>query len=344
MTATLRTKLLPGEVATVQSERPPGGSLEAYNAMLQGRFYALKDTEADTREAIDYYTQATQLDSRYALAWSRLSIAWIGLAEQFVDATQARAAYGKAREAAERALALAPDLALAHSARGSVFQTADFNWPGAEAEYRRALALAPNDGEMKFVLGSLLASYGKVEQAIDLTRKALATDPLHSTWYNYLAEYLLGLDRLDEAEQAVQKAIELQPASASNHYTLTLVEIRRGHAQAALEAAQQENPGAWRDVSLALARQIGGDQAAADAALRTMVEKYADVAAYQIAQIQAARNDADATFEWLDRAWGSRDPGISTLLYDPLILKYKDDPRFAAFCRKVGLPAPAHLR
>jgi adenylate cyclase len=146
---------------------------------------------------------------------------------------------------------------VAHSARGTVVEIADLDWPGAEAEYRRALALAPNDGEMTFVLGNLLASYGKAEQAVDLSRKALATDPLHSTWYNYLSAYLLALDRLDEAEQAIRKALELQPTAAAFHYSLTLIEIRRGHAQAALEAAQQENPGVWRDVSLALARQIG---------------------------------------------------------------------------------------
>jgi hypothetical protein len=52
------------------------------------------------------------------------------------------------------------------------------------------------------------------------------------------------------------------------------------------------------------------------------------------------RNDPNATFEWLDRAWSTRDPGIVHLLYDPFISRYKDDPRFAAFCRKVGLPVP----
>jgi TolB-like protein len=171
VTATLRAKLLPGEAASAQSERPPGGGLEAYNAMLQGRFYSFKNTEADMRAAINYYTQATQLDPRYALAWSRLSLAQIGLGEQFLSAPQARVAYAKAREEAERALALAPDLAMAHNARGSVLQIVDLDWRGAEAEYRRAVALAPNDGEMIFALGNLLATYGKIEQAIDLTRR-----------------------------------------------------------------------------------------------------------------------------------------------------------------------------
>lgn len=64
-------------------------------------------------------------------------------------------------------------------------------------------------------------------------------------------------------------------------------------------------------------------------------------AAYQIAEVYAVRKDPDAMFEWLDRAWSNRDPGISYLLGDPLILRYRDDPRFAAFCNKAGLPSTA---
>jgi hypothetical protein len=93
-------------------------------------------------------------------------------------------------------------------------------------------------------------------------------------------------------------------------------------------------------MSMAFAQQIGGDQSAADAALRTLIEKQANNSAYQIAEVYALRNDAKATFEWLNRAWDNRDPGIQYLLFDPFLLRYKDDPRFAAFCRKVGLPPP----
>jgi tetratricopeptide (TPR) repeat protein len=185
-----------------------------------------------------------------------------------------------------------------------------------------------------------LATFGELEPAIELTRQALTTDPLQHVWYADLAYYLTYLNRLDEAERAIRRAIELQPGGASHHQTLTVIEIQRGQVQAALETAQQEPPGAWQDIALALARQIGDDRSAADAALRTLIEKYAGGAPYQIAEVYALRNDAKATFEWLDRAWSNRDPGIVSLLYDPFILRYKDDPRFAAFCRQVGLPVP----
>jgi TolB-like protein/Tfp pilus assembly protein PilF len=336
----LKAKLLPGQHAGEQSDRPPGGSLEAYSALLQGRFFHLRNTEADLRKAIEFYTQALDLDPRYALAWSWLSQSWTSLSVEFLDSAPAQQASAKAREAANRALALSPDLAAAHVARAALLQLVDLDWHGAETEYRRAVALAPNSGGAKIWLGSLLASFGELEPAIELTRQALATEPLRADSYQWLAVYLSALNRLDEAERAIRRAIELQPASSSYYCTLTMIEVQRGHAQAALAAAQQEPPGVWQDVALALARQIGGDRSAADAALGILTEKDANLSAYQIAQVYALRNDATKTFEWLDRAWSNRDSGIGYLLYDPFILRYKGDPRFAAFCRKVGLPVP----
>jgi TolB-like protein/Tfp pilus assembly protein PilF len=336
----LKTQLLPAEHASEQGERPPSGNLEAYNAMLQGRFYVQRNAEADMRKAIEFLARATEIDPRYAFAWSGLSSAWTSLGGGGPAGAAAQEAYAKAREASDRALALAPDLAIAHVARGRLLLTADFDWHGAQVEYSRGLALAPNDGSVKASLAVLLAAFGEVDQAIELTRQSLATDPLRAGKNGFLASYFLGLNRLDEAERAIRRALELQPNGESFYQLLTIIEIQRGNAQAALVAAQQEHPGPWQDSALALARQIGTDRSAADAALKILTGKWADGAPFQIAQVYALRNDVKGTFEWLDRAWESRDPGIETLLYDPFILRYKSDPRFAAFCHKVGLPAP----
>jgi tetratricopeptide (TPR) repeat protein len=298
----LKTKLLLGEHAVAQSEQPPSGNLEAYNALLQGRFYGFRETEADYRKAIEFLTQATQIDPRYALAWSELSSAWIGLSGDFLEGSAAPEANAKAREAVERALALSPDLAAAHNARGNLLQLVDFDWRGAEAEYRRALELSPKDAHAQLNLGCALASYGEMDQAIELTRQALVIEPLSAGGYKALATYLSRLQRLDEAERAIKNAVELQPASAPLRSWLTIIEVQRGDAPAALETARQEPPGAFRNMSFAFAQQIGGDRSAADSALRTLIEQDADQSAYQIAEVYALRNDAKATFEWLDRA------------------------------------------
>lgn len=336
----LKARLQVGDGTVAQSERPPSGSLDAYTAYLQGQFYAIRDTEVDNRKAIDFYTTATHLDPRYAQAYAALSYAWTGLAGDYLGGAELQQAYVKARAASDIALALDPNLTAAHVARGYLLLDADFDWPAAQAEFRRALQLTPNDGPAKFNLGQLLAALGQPAQAVELTRQVLATDPQHASWYNWLAVYLLPLGRLDEAGQAIRKAIALQPGAAYFHVQLVIIAILRGDAKAALAAAQQEPPGNWQDTAMALAQQISGDRAAADAALKTLIDKDADNSAYQIAEVYALRKDPPQTFAWLDRAWANRDPGISNLLIDPLILRYKDDPRFAAFCRKVGLPVP----
>jgi TolB-like protein/Tfp pilus assembly protein PilF len=336
----LKAKLLPGASSATQDERPPSGSLTAYNALLQGRFYFDRLTEGDLRKAIDYFTEATRIDPKYALAWAELGGTEGGLAAEFLGGAAAREPNARARTAVLKALALDPQLAFAHAAHGHILMVADFDWRGAEAEYRRALALSPRDPEMQFSLAYVLAPTGRVQEAIALTRRALRDEPLKANWYNWLALYLVGVHRLDEAEQASRKAIELQPTAAEYHEQLAVILIQRGEASAALQAAQQERPGVWHDVAVALARQVGSDRSAADAALKILVEKYSGDAAYQIAEVYALRGDANATFQWLDRAWDSRDPGISYLLFDSFILRFKDDPRFAAFCRKVGLPVP----
>ena len=337
----LKAKLLPGQHAAAQSERPPGGSLEAYNELLQGRFYYSRFTEADWRKAIDYYTEATQLDPRYALAWSELARVWADLGSAFLEAgAPMQEAYAKGRQAVDRSLALSPDLAAAHLARGFLLLWADFDWRGSEPEYRRALELAPNDGEAKFFLGQQHATFGELQSAIELMQQAIATDPLQANWYSDLANDLSRLNRLDEAERAVRRAIELQPGAATSYSTLTVIEIQRGNAQAALDAARQETNPLYHNSALALAWQFAGDRKEADAALRTLIDKDANSMAYQIAQVYALRNDAKGTFEWLDRAWTNRDAGILLLLQDPFISRYKNDPRFSAYCRKVGLPVP----
>jgi TolB-like protein len=332
----LKAKLLTG--ATTQTDRPPGGNLEAYTAFLQGKFYAARFIEADDREAIAQFSEATRLDPRYALAWSELSHTATGMAARFLEGERAQQVYAQARQAAATALELAPDLAAAHGALAYVRLTADFDWAGAEAEYRRGLELAPNDGNAKFGLGEVLAALGRAEQSVELTRQALATDPLNPRWHAYLAQYLSALGQQDEARKAILKAIALQPGGSATHEQLTIIEILSGDAKAALAAARQESPGPWQDLALALAQQISGDSTAAETALKNAIDKNATLAPYQIAEVYALRNDADKTFEWLDRAWAARDPGVEYLLTDPLILRFRDDPRFAAFCKKAGLP------
>ncbi len=217
---------------------------------------------------------------------------------------------------------------------------ADFDWHGAEEEYRRAYELAPASGEAAAGLARQLANFGQVERAIKLTQDALATDPLHASWYAWLAVDFYALNRLDEAEGAIRRAIELQPGGVWLHDVLTNIEVRRGDAKAALVAAQQEPAGSFfRDAALAKALQTVASWGCR-CCPQNLLDKGASWNPYEVAQIYAMRNDADKTFEWLDQVWTYRDPYIHNISNDLFIGRYKDDPRLIAFCRKVGLPVP----
>ncbi|HWG10900.1 MAG TPA: tetratricopeptide repeat protein [Rhodanobacteraceae bacterium] len=334
----LKAKLsAPGTV--VQSDRPPGGNLAAYAAYKHGRAYGALGNEADMRRSIDAFEEAIRLDPRYAAAYARLSLAWNALAAQTLGGKEAAAANARARDAVDTALRLDPDSSLAHRSHAYLLLNVDMDWPGAEAEMRRALALAPNDAVTQFDHAVALASLGQVRRAVALTRQALVTDPRDDDSYYWLGFYLAGLGRLDEAREAIGTAISLQPGTDGYHGQLAIIEVLRGDATAALAAAKQESPGGlWHDAAVALASQIGSDRNAADAAFDKLLAGHADDGAYQIAQVHALRRDPDKMFQWLERALGNRDPGIGYLLSDPFILRYRDDPRFAAFCKKVGLP------
>ncbi|MDQ2972500.1 MAG: hypothetical protein M3R20_05925, partial [Pseudomonadota bacterium] len=326
----------------VSSGQPPGGNLAAYNALLQGNYRLAPLSEGNLRKAIGFYDDAIHLEPAYALAYAKRSYAWRALAGQFLGGQAAADAGTRARADARAALALDPNLAAAHVALGFVLKDSDFDFTGAETEFRRAVEKAPEDADAKDGLAVLLADLGRFEEAVGLTREALLLDPLHGAWYLNLASNLVSLDRFDQAEQAIHKSIALQPDAAVNYMMLTIIEIKRGHPDAALQAAQHERADAWRRYALALAQQARGDHAAADAALRSLIDKYAAAAPFQIASVYAFRKQPDQAFQWLDRAWAARDPGVTELLGDPFFSEYRHDPRFIAFCEKVGLPAPAN--
>jgi serine/threonine-protein kinase len=295
----------------------------------------------DLRKAIDDFEEAVRLDPAYARAYAAISTAWTNLARSSLGGAEKQQAYVRADKAAQTALAIDPDLAAAHTARGAFLDSSLQDWAGAEAEYNRALQLDPDNTLATFQYAMLRAAQGHVTQAVDMTRQLLVKDPRNGGGFNFLGKYLIALGRLDEAEQSIRKAIELRPGSPTPYMWLANIAILRNDAATALHWAEQTPEGNWRQISVALALQIGDDRAAADTALQGLIAAQADASAVQIAEIYALRNEPDKVFEWLDHAWTTHDSGIGLLLYDPFLQRFRDDPRFAAFCRKVGLPPPA---
>jgi TolB-like protein len=336
VTDALKAKLLTTSDTVVQNDRPPGGNLAAYNDLLQGKFYMQRESGADMRKAIGYFQSAIRLDPRYALAWVGLADANAILAGNYVSGAQAVQAWDKARAAVHTALSLDRNLALAHAVNVFILISADHDWARAEVEAQRAYELAPDRGY--FALAEIRATLGHARQAVELLQHGLPTDPLCVGCHDYLARYLPALGRFDEAAQAARKTLQLQPTYGFGRVQLVYIEAMRGDATAALQAAQQEPTGDWRDLAMVMALSMGSDRTVTNAALQAVIVKQAGYAAYQIAEIYALRRDPDNMFKWLQRASDNHDPGVMLLLTDPPILRYQGDPRFTSFCKKVGLP------
>jgi TolB-like protein/Flp pilus assembly protein TadD len=331
----LKSRLQPVTAAKAQSDRPPSGNLDAYDAYLEAR------SATQLEDAVAQYERAIELDPGYALAHAWKARMLIDtLSAGGLSGDQAEQAFAQADDAIVQAMRLAPNQASTRIARGYLLMQRDFDWHGAEAELKRAVEFAPDDADALYMLGLARASQGDLGQAVELTRNALKLDPRNAYIYRGLASYLMSMGRLDEAEQTIAKAIEIEPAAIYNHYLQAMAKVLRKDPAGAQKAADAEPPGPWQDFALALAAQIGPDRAAADATLQATIDNYASGYAMQIAEVHAVRGDPDAVFEWLQRAWKARDPGMQTLLYDALLLRYRDDPRYAALAKQAGLPWP----
>lgn len=249
----------------------------------------------------------------------------------------AREQMRKAGLAADRALQLAPELGPAHAAR-AYLQFYGFDHRGAAAECRHAVLLAPNDATVLNGCGHTLAGIGKLGEAIRLRERLLSIEPLYVVNAFAYAELLMATGRLDEAAKYLHIAEGMSEPKSLPPYQLMYVAIARGDAKTAQEVAANQ-PSPWNEMNLAIAMQISPDRAAADAALAKVLadKRWAKTSPYLIAQAYALRGDADRTVEWLERASA---PDFLFLLTDPLILRFRDDPRLIAFCKKVGLPPP----
>jgi TolB-like protein/Tfp pilus assembly protein PilF len=309
---------------------------EAYNLALQGRFFLDRRGKQDLERAVDYFRQARERDPGYAPAWAGLSGAYARQADGgYVPAADG---YGQAREAAEKALALDPQLVDAHLAMGSIHQVYDWDWVSADASIRKALDLEPGSAEALRRAGILAYILGRWDEAIDLVNKAIARDPLRPNSYNNLGLVLLAVDRDTEAEAAFHKALELDPDGASRHYAIGRALLQQGKADAALRETQQETDESWRLSGLPLVFHALNRRGDSDAALAALKDKYAGDSAYQIAEVHAFRGEADLAFEWLERAYAQRDGGVTEIKGDWLVRGLVGDPRYKAFLRKLKLP------
>jgi len=309
---------------------------EAFDAYLQGHYHFERDTDKDMEMAAKYYERATQLDSSYALAWVGLS----RVRDRQVNAglIPAEESHRLAREAVEQALALNPNLAEAHAQMGRVKQQVDFDWAAADASLRRAFALEPGNPDVIALAGFSAAMLGRFDEALPLDRRAVDLDPLNAHSWEQLGETEFFVGRLDEASADFKKAFELNPAVVAAHMFLSQIYVMQGRPHDALPEIELIRYPPLRAYLYALVYYALGRKKESDAALSELVTKYHAGGAYQIAEVYAFSNQRDEAFEWLDRAYAQRDSGLIETKVDPLLKSLHNDPRFAAFLKKLNLP------
>jgi TolB-like protein len=329
----LQVKLLGGKAATPSTRAK---NVEAYNAYLQGRYFFERHSRESLEMAIGYYEQAIKLDSGYASAWAGL--AWVYSWQAASGYLPVNEGYRNAREAAERALALDATLAEAHAAIGFIKTVYDWDWAGADASYRRALALEPGNATLLRQADVLPAALGRFDEALAMDRQAMELDPLNPSGGVSLGQTAYYAGRLDEAATALKKALELAPGRPHGHNMLGRVYLALLRPQEARAEMEQESDPLWRLHGQALAYHALGRKKDSDAALAGFIAKYHGEAAFQIAEVYAFRGETDRAFEWLERAYSQRDSGLAEIKGDPLLKNLEHDPRYATFLKKLGLP------
>ena len=317
------------------AQRGAAGNVEAHNAYLQGHFHLQRRNLEDYRKAVGYFDQAIRLDPNYALAYTERSEAWSFIG----DLTgQHEPAWSNARSDAEKAVAIAPDLAEAHAALGWIRFFIDWKFAEGITAIKRAEELSPGNPTANDLLARAILYLGRLDEGERQARHAVELDPLSVIAQGNVARALFFAGKLDEADAAARKAAELQPASASSRRWQTLIAAQRGDGETALREAQLEPDEGYRRFELALAQYVRGDRAAADASLADLIANGRDNLAYQIAEVYAVRGENDKAFEWLQISFDNHDTGTLALLADPLLRSLRDDARYKNFLAKLGLP------
>jgi len=336
VTGALQVKLLSPNSPEVSSGSR-SISPEAYQAYLQGQYFIARGQDKrNLDKALSYSDQAIKLDANYAPAWAQRSQVLRTMANlALIENTEA---FHRARESAQKAIALDPNLAAGYLAMAMVQINHDWDWEGADVSLRRAGLLEPGSAEVLRCRAHLARVLGRVDEAIELYKHAIALDPLKANFYLALGYELYIGGRYEEARDALQRAQDLNPQLSSLHLTRGQILLSEGHLQEA-RAEMENETGEWEKLTgEPLAYYALGRREESDGALKQLIATYQNDCAFQIAEVYAYRGETDMAFEWLDRAYRQRDAGAPELKTDPLVRSLRQDRRYTELLKKMRLP------
>jgi tetratricopeptide (TPR) repeat protein len=296
-------------------------------------------TAEAAQNAIGYFQQSIQKDPTYAPAY-------VGLAGVYTrwypGESGPREKMPKAREAARKALALDETLPGAHSVMGDIELCYDWNWVGAEKEFKRALELDPNHLDTHNNYARELVILGRTDEAMVHVRRAISLDPYsrgdYPVWISYLAR------RYDEAGRLAKAKIALDTNDPWNHYDLALVYEQMGNpTESVREYLKFESLSGAEPQTIARLQEAFG-KSGARGFWRRRLEEYREAAKshYVSAGMMGGAclrvGERDCVFEWLEKAFQERDDLMINLSVDPVFDGIRMDRRFQDLLRRVGLP------
>jgi eukaryotic-like serine/threonine-protein kinase len=315
---------------------------EAYQFYLKGRYYWNRRVTDDLKKAIEFFQQAIEKDPGYALAYSGIADCYTllgGYGWTFLP----KEAFSRARAAALRALELDNSLAEAHTSLAMIKVKHEWDWGGAEREFKRALELNPSYPTAHQWYSRYLQSVGRLEEATREAKRAQELDPLSLIINNNVGYCYYLARQWDRAIEQYQKTLELDPNFAPAHLDLAFIHTQMGMYEKAMEEFEKAF-GLFLPPKFAVSLRAAYSESGYKGVLHRMLDKFKEqatqayVSPYVIATIYVGVEDKEQAFEWLERAYEDRSEGLTWLKVDPRLDALRSDARFANLMRRIGLP------
>ena len=335
ITEQIRVKLTPKErslLIQVHAVDP-----EAYDAYLRGRYWFSLGTEEGAGKALDYFQKAIAKDPSYALAYANLAASFIQLS--FSGGLPYKETIPKAREAVVKALALDPSLAEAHTQAAWVKFNIDWDWSGAEAEYKQATALNPNNASAHYYYSEYLLAMGRLDEAMKESERAQDLDPLFwkHTWW--LGQVLYHARRYDDALRQDRRGLEMHPDNAYFYSAMADVYEQKKMFAEAFAARQQmlrliEEPNV---TAFGEAYKRSGYRGYLLKQAQVLEQASNPLAAHMYALL----NDEARAMTALEVGYNEHWSPILFLRTAPELDSIRSSPRFRNLVRRIGFPQPS---
>ena len=323
--------------------RPFTENSEAYQLYMKGRFFSNKRTVDGVKKSIDYFKQAIQADPKYAVAYAGLADSYTLAGSYGYTILPPKEAMPQAEAAAAKALAIDDSLAEAHASLGYIKFTYDWDWAGAEQEFKRAIALNPLYDTAHHWYSHELIALGRSQEGIAEAKKALELSPSDTVMNEHMGWTYLMVRDYDRAIQSARKALEMDSDFMLAHRVLGMAYQYKGQFDLAIAESQRGVELTHGDpvakAFLARSYAAAGKYDQATQILNELVELSAKqyVPPAEIADTFAALGRKDEAFQWLDKACDERAAALVYLkvaqVYDPL----RSDPRFQDLLKRLHL-------